>query len=115
MKNKVLLSIGLLLGLISAYPPFGWIYVFNSYSEATHLEKRSIFYQKVLHGLSPDYSSLIHIIVLLFGCFSIFIFANLLYKLSKTETKNKKAFFILYLTLLIIFSLITVLNLMYAN
>lgn len=114
MKNKVLLSIGLLLGLISAYPPLGWIYVFNSY-EATQLEKRSIFFQKVLQGLSPDYSSLIHIIVLLFGCFSIFIFAVLLYKLSKTDHKNKKAFFILYLTLLIVFSLVTVLNLIYAN
>lgn len=115
MKNKVLLFTGLLLGLISAYPPFGWIYVLNSYSEATRPEIRSVFYQKILFGLNTDYSLLFHTVVILLGLFSVSIFAVLLYKLSQTNTDNKTTFFILYLILLIIFSLVSVLNLGHAN
>lgn len=113
MKNKILIILGFFLGLISAYPPLGWIYIFYSNAEATHLEKQSIFYRRALLGLNPEYFSLIHLTVILCGVLSVFVFAFLLNKLSKRmiSQKFKNRVNVVYISILTILTLITLLNL----
>lgn len=108
MKNKILFTAGVIFGILSVYPILGWIYIFNVYSEASHIEKQSLFFQKFLFGINPEDSVPVHFLIIFFGIVSVFIFSILIHSLNKRV--NKKGHFILYLSLLIIFSIFTFLN-----
>lgn len=108
MKNKILFTVGVILGIISVYPILGWIYIFNVYSEASHIEKQSLFFQKFLFGIKQEDTEPVHFLIIFFGIVSVVIFGILIHRLNGRV--NKKVRFILYLTLLIIFSIFTFLN-----
>lgn len=112
MKSNIVFAAGLLFGLVSAYPPLGWIAIFNTHSAATHSEKQAIFYEKLLFGLNLAHASYIHLTVILCGALSILIFAGLLKKLNQrtTKPKEKRTLSVIYILLLIAFSAISFLN-----
>ncbi|MGM0477597.1 MAG: hypothetical protein ACQERC_00110 [Bacteroidota bacterium] len=112
MKRNIVFAAGLLFGLVSAYPPLGWIVIFNTHSAATHSEKQAVFYESLLVGLNPSYAPFIHIAVIICGILSITIFAGLLKKLNQrtTKPKEKRTLSVIYIILLIAFSAIALLN-----
>ncbi|MBL4862416.1 MAG: hypothetical protein JKY09_05295 [Crocinitomicaceae bacterium] len=107
MKNKFLLIVGIILGIISAYPVLGWIYIYNTYSEVSHLEKQSYFLNTILFGAKKSDIGYINLLIIFFSLLSVFIFSILLHRLNKVESKKH---FVIYLMLLIVFSLFTFLN-----
>lgn len=115
MKNKILATLGIVIGFISVYPVVGWIYVFNVYSSNSQLEKRSIYFKTILFGVNPDYSKKIQLVFILFGIISLSIFTILLKsdRLLTYEKSRRNLYFTLFLILLIVFSIFTFLNILF--
>lgn len=110
MKNKLLFSTGTLLGILSLYPIIWWIYVFNSHIEASHQTKQEIYNETIFFAYNILTTLQTHLIIITFGIGSITCFGFLLSK-SKERIDSKSNFnFILNLILLILFSIVTFLN-----
>ncbi|MDX1651834.1 MAG: hypothetical protein R3277_05045 [Brumimicrobium sp.] len=112
MKNKILFPVGFLLGIVSVYQALGWIYICSNSPDASYVEKQTNFYQRILFGMNPNDSGIIHFIAIFFGIVSVFIFGMLLSKLNQmtNNTGKRKVYFTLYLIVLILFALFTVMN-----
>lgn len=112
MKNRILVIIGVILGFIPVYTVLGWIYIFNHFPEASHIKKQSIFAKKILFGIDSINTLQFHLLTLFFGFISVFIFGMFLSRLYQKINRKPsvKVYFTIYLTLLILFSLVTFLN-----
>ena len=112
MKNKALFTIGTVLGFISVYPILVWIYLFNAYSSESHIERQTIFCKQFLFGIDIHNINKIHLLFIVSGIISVFIFGLFLSRLNQItqDKKSKKGKSILYLAFLILFSFSTLLN-----
>jgi ABC-type polysaccharide transport system permease subunit len=99
------------LGFISSYPIATWWYVCYVYPNASFSELKEIFDKEFMFGIYSNNTLIFQLIFILFGFIAAFIFGAFLNKINKIKNKNIKiGKFILYLFLLILFSISTFLN-----
>jgi hypothetical protein len=110
MKNKILVGIGTLLGIIPVYTTLGWIIVYNLYPTISHVEKQKLFSTKILFGISSDLHK-VTLFVVLSGLLAVFIYLLILLNLKKRalDTRNK-GYFVLCVFLASFFLLFTLMQ-----
>lgn len=112
LKSKFLTAIGVVLSSSAVYSILTWIYVVTIFPETSQTEAQAIYLKRYLFGINPDDIGKAHFLIIACGVTAVTIFGILLNRLNKQVDKSwsNKAYFLLHLILLIIFSVFTFLN-----
>lgn len=107
MRQYIFFTFFFIAGFVPIYLFIGWIYIFNAYSDLSHLEKQEIFNETISFGLNSTGNFYIQLIVILFGLSAVVYFGFQLKRHKNKRIEKVIHNYTFCLVLLILFSIFT--------